>query len=112
MNTNGRGDKEIWLGMAVVTPSRDSEQQRQGLIGEYGFVACLSKDICDCVTLVCTELIAGGAIVVGFEYLLRTSDYEEELTDYHMELIEKLEIYPVQFRDIHWFASEGPSERA
>jgi hypothetical protein len=33
-------------------------------------------------------------------------DNERELTSSDLELIERLEKYPVQFHDIHWFSSD------
>ena len=92
-----------WVGVAYVTPAEGSEQEREGLAGGYGFVACRAETTGACVRALEEELLEGGTVLSGFEWLSRTVDNERELRPEDTELIARLREYPVQFKDFEWY---------
>lgn len=88
-------------------PEDNSFQQRRGLRGGYGFVTFRSGSIGEGVNALSTELSKGGTQLAGFEWLSLLEHNERELTELDCELIERLDNYPVQFEEIHWFTEEG-----
>ena len=96
-------NETTWVGVASVLPKVGSFQEKRGLIGGYGFVTFRNQSLLKGIAHLSKELLKGGTELVGFEWLCRLQDNERQLLDSDFELIEKLDSYPVQFCDIHWF---------
>ena len=95
-----------WVGVATVAPDAGSFQEGTGLLGGFGFVTFRNHSFPDGVSDLAEELSKGGTMLTGFEWVSRLEDNGRELTNSDLELIERLDSYPVQFYDIHWYRSE------
>ena len=101
-----KDEETTWVGVAYVIPTENSNQKLEGLIGGYGFVAVRSQCIEEAVGLLRRELAEGGSDLVGFDWFHRLQDNERSLESLDEELVGQIDIYPVQFRDFHWFSEE------
>lgn len=99
-------DAQTWVGMAFVVPVLGSEQDKSGLKGGYGFVAYRDRGFIEGLKILKAELAEGGSDLVGFEWLHRIEDNERELRASDLELIERLDSYPVQFHEFDWFEDD------
>jgi hypothetical protein len=100
------GEDRVWIGVACVAPLPGSDQERSGLKGGYGFVACRARSLDEGVRALGAELAEGGSALVGFEWLHRLEDTDRELREDDRALIDRLALYPVQFRDFERFRKE------
>lgn len=104
-----RQQQTVWVGVASIAPLDGSEHQRKGLTGGYGFVAVRALTIEEAVRLLMSELAEGGSDLIGFEWISRLQDYDQDLNQRTADLIKKLDDYPVQFKDFHWHKEESKS---
>lgn len=106
MSLNVKPINQVWVGVAYVIPVLGSEQDRSGLKGGYGFVAFKADDLVNGVQSLRIELAEGGSDLVGFEWLHRVEDNDRALKESDFELLQRLDTYPIQFREFDWFKGD------
>jgi hypothetical protein len=96
-----------WIGKAfcVVTASRP--EYESGSRGAYVVFACRAPGLSDVVRLISTELEESGLEVRGFEFLLDARYIDRPLSDYEQMLRSRLDPYPVQFENVHFFKPDS-----
>jgi hypothetical protein len=72
-------------------------------IGGVGLVACLAESIELAVKLISKEFAENGSLLIGFDWISRLAEYNQPLTEYAQQLIDRLGAYPVQFDNVHTF---------
>ena len=100
-------EQSIWLGTAFCTLGPQHEQAGLGYRGAYVPFACAALDIVDCCRLVASELADNNLILKGLSDLTDAAYHEHALTEYQQRLVERLQGYPVQFENVHYFKGDG-----
>jgi hypothetical protein len=97
----------IWLGKAFCTVASESDQFRSGYRGAIVVFACQTTNVVECCRLISSELAESGLILIGFEYLMDRTHIDREISTYEKQLIDRLESYPVQFENVHYFKGDA-----
>ena len=93
----------IWIGSASLAPLPGSSYEMEGLKGGFGFVAVRATNIEEATKILRLELAEGGSELIGFEWLSRLEDYDQDLDQERATLVGRVNEYPVQFSTIHWY---------
>jgi hypothetical protein len=97
----------IWLGKAFCIVKPGTEQFNNGNRGAYAVFVCKASEITECCRLISMELAENHLEIRGFEWLVDKVYADRATTDYEDELIERLETYPVQFENVHYFKGDS-----
>lgn len=100
-------EQNIWLGKALCAVSPTHHQFADGYRGAIFVFACMSDDISGAVKQICQESSENNLSVIGLDYLYNRAHMEREPTEYERGLIGKLNSYPVQFEDIHFYKADA-----
>jgi hypothetical protein len=95
--------KPTWICKAFCTISETRPEFIDGFRGAYVVIACLASDISEATCSIADELFESGLIVKGFDHLFDTLYIDRSLSEYEEALISRLESYPIQFEDVHFF---------
>lgn len=82
-------------------------EYQQGHRGAILVFACSADTPRDCVSLITTELSENGLTLRGFEYMMDSDYIDRNLSEYEESLVAELKTYPVQFRNVHFFAPDS-----
>jgi hypothetical protein len=97
----------VWLGKALCYLESSNSQYLEGNRGAYLIFVVSSKNLGEAVNLICSELLENGLKIVGFEYFFAEKYLDREPSNYEIRLIERLDKYPVQFENVHFFKGDG-----
>ena len=99
--------KRVWTGNGFCSVASDRPEYRNGARGAYVVVACTTESIRSAAKLIEAELTESGLILRGFEYLMDIVYLDRQLSDYEEILVSRLDSYPVQFEDVHFFRTDS-----
>jgi hypothetical protein len=97
----------IWTGIAVLIVKDGHPSREEGYLGAYAAVACEAASLSEAVRGLQLEFEDQGLALVGVENLLPTHMRDRRLTKEEEQLVEALDSYPVQFRDVHFHKGDG-----
>lgn len=97
----------IWLGRAVCVLDGSNEQYLNGYNGAIFNFACKANNIIHCTELIFKEAQENNLVIIGFEFLSAVENMERIPSEYEQELILSTELYPVQFRNVHFFKMDS-----
>ncbi|MEQ9003771.1 MAG: hypothetical protein RIE74_09405 [Pseudomonadales bacterium] len=97
----------VWTGNGLCSVTSQRPEYEDGARGGYVIFVCKAPCISDAAKLVETELMESGLILRGFEYLFDSSYMDRRMSDYEETLASRLDLYPVQFEDVHFFKPDS-----
>lgn len=107
MHSQSASAKKQWLGRAVCSLEPGHEQLNGGYRGAILVFATCADDVVTAVRLLYEECLENKLRVIGFDYLFNLARLEREPSEYEEQLIEKLGLYPVQFKNVHFHKHEA-----
>lgn len=75
----------------------------ESMRGAYAVVCCVANSITTAVALIKSEFSKFDLTLAGFDYLHAVQMLDRELSEYEEKLIEAAKIYPVQYKNVHYF---------
>ena len=87
--------------------SKENSEYDNGMRGAYVTFACRAEDIEAATILVTQEMKDIHLIVMGFENFYDQRFMDGTPTEYERTLLEKLDSYPVQFKEVHYFPPDS-----
>ena len=96
-----------WFGRAFCTVGASRPEYATGHRGATFTFACAAPTLLECASLVCSEAVENQLEVRGFEYLMQEEFMDRDISPYEVELAEQLPVYPVQFKNVHFFLPES-----
>ncbi len=100
-------DQNVWLGIATLLLASTNPKRSEGFIGAFAGFACRAENFADAVRALYQEFEESGYVVVGIKHMLPMHMLDRQLTAYEAELLERIEEYPVQFKDVHLHKGDG-----
>jgi|SRR6476646_7102490 len=99
-------EEQTWLGRATCSILPNSTRYGKNTGATLNF-ACRAKDVAEAAALIQRECLENDLVIRGFGHLECRAYLDEEPSDYEIELIERLSLYPVQFHDVYTYPSDG-----
>lgn len=99
--------QEVWLGMANLQLASANPKRSEGFIGAFAGFACKATNIAEAIESLRRELEESGYILVGIEHMLPMQMLDRQLTAHEAALVEAIDKYPVQFKDVHLHKGDG-----
>ena len=100
-------DTADWVGRAFCLVGPNRPEFRNGSRGAYVVFCCRAHDMGDAFNSVCKELLENDLHIRGFDYFFDINYMDREISEYERMLQLRLEDYPVQFTNVHFFAPDG-----
>lgn len=97
----------IFAGRALCSVDDANPQFRNDMRGAYVPIVCSAADIAAAVEAIRKELSESALTLRGFDYLFDVHYLDRKPSIYEDQLIARLESYPVQFENVHYFKSDG-----
>jgi hypothetical protein len=98
---------DVWVGMASLRLASANPKRRDGFAGAFAGFACRASNIAEAANLLLREFDECGYELVGFEHMILLQLLDRDLTPYEKGLVQAVESYPVQFRDVHLHKGDG-----
>lgn len=100
-------DQNVWLGMATLVLASANPKRSEGFIGAFAGFACRAANIAEAVEALRREFEESGYILIGIKHMLPMHMLDRQLTIYETKLLEAIDDYPVQFKDVHLHKGDG-----
>ena len=100
-------ENNIYIGRAFCTVLANNPEFEDGMRGAFVTFACLTGSIQMAISKVSEELAEIELQVNGLENLYDCRYMTEAPSDYEKSLMERLESYPVQYENVHYFPPDG-----
>lgn len=97
----------VWSGKAFCTLSNCRPEYQEGFRGAYVVFVCSAVSISEASRLIETELFESELILKGFEYFFDVDHMDRQPSEYEEKLISRLDSYPVQFENVHFFKPDS-----
>ena len=98
---------DVWIGMANLQLSSANPKRTEGFTGAFAGFACKAANIAEAIESLRREFEESGYVVVGIEHMLPLQLLDRQLTAYEAGLVEAIDSYPVQFKDVHLHKGDG-----
>lgn len=85
----------------------ENEEFKYGMRGALVTVVSRAESISAAVQYISAELAENLLEVEGFEYIFNTEYLDREISEYEAVLIARLDEYPIQFQNVHYFNPDG-----
>jgi hypothetical protein len=76
-------------------------KRSEGFIGAFAGFASRAANIVAAIEALSREFEESGYVLVGVEHMLPVHMHDRQLTSYETELIDSIDKYPVQFKNVH-----------
>lgn len=91
----------IWMGTAVLRLGDGHPYRKTGHTGAFAPFACEKDGLEEAISALRSEFEQNDLIMIGLREFLPEYVIDRVLTEYEQELVDGLQTYPVQFRDVH-----------
>ena len=92
---------------AFCTVDEYNAQFSEGMRGAYVVVVCKAENLEAAVHAILNELAEYALTVRGFDFIADLAYADTEPSEYEAKLIERLDTYPVQFENVHYFPPDS-----
>jgi len=75
--------------------------------GAFVNIACKAPKISEAIELIAAELSENCLTLRGFEFIFDTNYLDRAPSDYEAKLIRRLQTYPIQFQNVHYFKPDS-----
>jgi hypothetical protein len=99
--------QDVWFGLATLLLVNSNPKRSEGFIGAFAGFACRAANIAEAVEALRREFEESGYVLVGVKHMLPMHMLDRQLTGYEAELLEAIDGYPVQFKDVHLHKGDG-----
>jgi len=75
--------------------------------GAYVNIVCSAKSLRKAIKLMTKELLEIELEIAGFDFIFDEKFLNRPPSEYERTLLDKLELYPVQFENVHYFPPDA-----
>ena len=79
----------------------------KGMRGAYSVVAGRAENLMSAIEAIEIEFSESCLSLRGFDYIFQIDFLDRQLSEYEVRLIERLDLYPVQFENVHYFPGDS-----
>ena len=97
----------ICHGIAFCSVLPNNSEYALGMRGAFVPICAKASDMGEAVTIIREELAENFLELEGFESFYNDLHFHEPASAVMANLIDKLESYPIQFDDVHYFPPDG-----
>lgn len=97
----------VWLGNSLCAVSSVRPEYEDGARGAYVVFVCRADTISEAARLIESELLESDLNLRAFEYLFDIAYMDRSMSEYEEKLASRLDSYPVQFEDVHFFKPDS-----
>ncbi|GLQ22523.1 hypothetical protein GCM10007853_03970 [Algimonas ampicilliniresistens] len=99
--------KNTYVARAICSVRAENPEYDRGMRGAYLGVLCRALSISDAASLISNEFEALDLNLVGFELIVDHRYLDRSLSEYEKDLLEELDIFPIQYRNVHYFSPDS-----
>jgi hypothetical protein len=100
-------DNSVWLGRAFCSVAKENPEFAKGNRGAILNFACSAPSIEQCTQLLANEMTRIELELRGFDFLFQKEYLDREPSEYEAGLVDKLNTYPVQYHNVHFFKGDA-----
>lgn len=94
---------DTFIARAYCSVGKDNPEYSDGMRGAYVNIVCSAKSLRKAIKLMTKELLEIDLEITGFEFVFDERFLNRSPSEYERTLLDKLELYPVQFENVHYF---------
>lgn len=99
--------KTTFLSRVFCSLEIGNSEFESGMRGAIANVVCLAFDISEAVEMISETLKSYALTVRGFDFVFDLDYADRPPSEYEKQLISKLDKFPVQFENVHYFPPDS-----